>query len=46
MWSCVGLIRSELSDELDGSILMVERINELETTLAVTSRTNDKEKEL
>jgi DNA-binding TFAR19-related protein (PDSD5 family) len=33
----VALVRTDVSEELSGSIIRVARIGELETTLAVTS---------
>jgi hypothetical protein len=37
MLRCVALVRTDVSEELSGSIIRMTRIGELETTLAVTS---------
>jgi hypothetical protein len=36
MWRCVGFVRTYVWEELITSVLMVERISELGTTLAAT----------
>jgi hypothetical protein len=41
MWRCVGLVRTYVSEIRIASILGVERISELGTTLAVTSYAED-----
>jgi hypothetical protein len=38
MLRCVALVRTDVSEELEASIITVTRISELGTTLAVTSK--------
>jgi hypothetical protein len=41
MLRCAALVRTDVSEELSGSFIRVTRIDELETTLAVTSNRID-----
>jgi hypothetical protein len=45
MWLRVGLVRTDVAEEHVASSIRMERIRELGTTLAVTSRLNHSAKE-